>query len=214
MKKTIGLLVFGLLIYFNNVYSQSIEILPSYSLSSENRFKSMIGIGCSFYYELNKKNREVGLILLYNNGYSEHKRDFLTDGSNPQIDHDYRLLKTKSSKFSVRLNYNYGILNTNFFEFHLGPELSYNFIDYTDKIYLLNQDFQNKIDEQLHKIGIGIATSYKFKVFNNPDLSLITKITGTITTYEWGIKSYNWKPWLISWLYVEIGLRYNLTKNE
>lgn len=206
MKKIINIVVCILLPLLS--VGQNIELLSSISFCDEGRFKILLGGELGYYQTMKKKNRQVGIIVSYNKGYNEHKRDLNTGTS----DNEYRLLKTNAEKISLRASYNYNLLIKRQLKIQLAPELSFNNIRYKDEYYYLNDDFSGDANDQINRIGIGISNRIRYNI-KQSKIGLILKFTGTITTFEWGAKSYNLYPWLNSWLYCEFGVDYKIMNN-
>lgn len=176
----------GLLAFFVGLtcFAQELEFSSSLNTSSEKRFQNARGIGFQYQNNIGTKFK-VGLGIYYN--FNNIKFDEI-----PYIDADPNLLvadkiHSKSKRFSIRLNIQWLLKNSENASISLGPEISYDYLWGQDQIEERQGQTSNKFNyiqnNGLTKaVGLGLISKFEIKNFISPRLSLCFTIRPEIVT--------------------------------
>ena len=176
----------GLLVFFAGItcFAQELEFSSSLNTSSEKRFQNARGIGFQYQNNIGAKFK-VGLGIHYN--FNNIKFDEI-----PYIDADPNLLvadkiHSKSKRFSIRLNIQWLLKNSENASISLGPEISYNYLWGQDQIEERQGQTSNRFNYIQNngltkEIGLGLISKIEIKNFISPRLSLCFTIRPEIVT--------------------------------
>jgi len=138
-----------------------------------------IGFGLSYLQKLSKNN-SIGIGFFYKYKHADYFSIIPTD-CNPKID-EYAKINSKSKCISVRINYQYYILNREQSKISIGPEISYNYfwgIDNNQYCYTGDSTFSTpnlKHNKAINKFGVGILTKFEINEIIIKQLSLILNL--------------------------------------
>lgn len=152
-----------------NVQAQSIELTTLLNNSTEKRLDKSKGFGIMYSHTISKRSTFAlaGTYKFRNSTFDN------IEGSNadPRVRY-FKEISSNTKSFSIRLNYQYAIINKEPVTLSLGPEVSYNFLWGKDKTIFSTSNNANQYSlyskdiEQIRRFGLGILTRVQIhKIF-------------------------------------------------
>ncbi len=194
---------------------QEVELCSSLNTSNEQRFQNGYGIGVQYQQDISH-NWKLGFGVHFNFKHAQFTDQPYIDAIPfpPSLEN----VNSKSQRYSLRLNIQRLLMNTDFVSISLGPEISYNYFRGKDNINLFlggssNWTNYSQTNGLTKEIGFGLISKVEVKNFINPQLSLCFTLRPEFTTD--GIFAKGGDPvfsGILSFLEFQIGLQYRLKK--
>jgi len=197
------------------IFAQQLDFKYIYGVGDEKIYGNYSGFGFSYNHFIHSKNR-IGFAiakLVCTTPYDDI-RGSLSDG----VSYYIRKITPDNSRFFVKLNYSYSLINNTKSSLYVGSEASLNYYKIDEKY----RQFQNgnlvanESETNLTKDnrwGFGVLIEYELKEIFSKRISSYISLNQELSSFEKSGLDGSSNPSLITWSNCSWGIRYKLTKD-
>jgi hypothetical protein len=213
MKKT--LFLFSFLLIITSLFGQDIELSSIFAGSSSKKFKNSFGYSLG-YSQIVKTKNKLGI------SFSQYSFGATYDNIyHPEYDpSSLSITETDANnkRFTLKLNYAFGLVNNPKSKLYLGPEIGLNYFrikENTERIANGSIESANYTQDYWvnNRLGIGFVLEFQLDEVISKRISTVLSVNPEITGFEEFGAMGSADPWFYGWLNFKLGVRYKL-KNE
>lgn len=199
----------------NKILAQQLDFKYIYGVGSEKMYGNNSGFGFSYNHFIGTKSR-MGFTIakLVCNTHYDDIRGSLSDG----VSYYIRQITPNNSRFFVKINYSYSLINNAKSSLYLGSEASLNYYRIDEKYRqfangnLLENESKTNLTKD-NRWGFGVLLEYELKEIISKRVSSYISLNQELSSFEKSGLDGSSNPSLITWSNCSWGIRYKLAKD-